>query len=195
MTADRCGAEVGRNGRGEGGGPCGRMAGHAGNCRSADSIAASGQRKRRVYADGKTELPAKPCRECGADFTPGRRDQEYCGVPCRNRRVNRDHRRAKRAEQLAVTPPKACEQCGTEFPATNVRKRYCSEICGERARMPEKLATRRERNKDFREQLAKSESKEAEALRAEYPDQWGAWYRNNNLDVSGYGLGVAEESS
>lgn len=59
----------------------------------------------------------KTCTECGQEFQPVRREQELCGVLCRNRRAGRHRKKPQ--------PP--CASCGKVL--TGKARKYCSMQC------------------------------------------------------------------
>jgi predicted nucleic acid-binding Zn ribbon protein/uncharacterized OB-fold protein len=85
----------------------------------------------------RTHPQARPCRQCGRNFTPKRARGAFCSRKCcgrakslRNRQRESARLKRKTAARRARIPPRTCDWCGRLFkPARRSRARWCSQRC------------------------------------------------------------------
>lgn len=78
-------------------------------------------------------LDPRPCKECGAVFTPGSPAAKFCGRKCARRDCAR-HERSLRRSVKGLDVSRDCRECGAAFLPARQASWYCSDTCGDRGR-------------------------------------------------------------
>ncbi len=95
------------------------------------------QNQRRRLAKIPTNQKPRPCRQCGALFTPKMDKGVFCSPKCcgramsvRNRdRENTRRRRVSAERRQRRMRPRECLECGVVFTPRRIKGRWCSRRC------------------------------------------------------------------
>lgn len=119
--------------------------------RTCRSICHHHNGKSCLVTDGPVKIQARPCLECGREFTPATNASHICSTTCRNARASRAV--LVRWRSLHPSVERCCVECGNVFTAgwdgtRTSNAHFCSQGCAKRYRHRD----RRHRKRDARPQ-------------------------------------------
>lgn len=137
---------------------------YAGGCRCPECREGNAKRARAFRASKRAEWGVpRPCRKCGRDFEPKKRNQAYCSRECQQTHIRPDahgtdsnYGRGCRCEKCTqahtaihrkyvqrAEESHACVQCGAAFVTTLRLQKYCSVDCQRQAHLTKEREKRR----------------------------------------------------